>query len=72
MIGAVNVIISLYYYLSVIKEIYFRGAGTVEWKIRIGASAQVLLFLLVLGMIGIGIFQEPILHVAKSAAQTLF
>ncbi|MBI4358486.1 MAG: NADH-quinone oxidoreductase subunit N, partial [Candidatus Omnitrophica bacterium] len=72
LIGAVNVIISLYYYLSVIKEMYFRAGEVSERKIRVGRSAQAVLFILVLGMIGIGILQEPILQLVNSAAQSLF
>ena len=69
LLGAVNVIISLYYYLSIIKEMYFKQG---EGEIKIGGATRVLLFFLALGIIGLGIFQEPILYLAKSSALTLF
>jgi len=71
-LGAVNVIISLYYYLSVVKEMYFKQSGSVERKIKIGRPAKVLLILLAIVTIGIGIWQEPVLYLSKSAAHTLF
>ncbi len=72
LIGAVNVIISLYYYLSVIKEMYFKQGGPGEEKIWVGTFAKVLLSLLAFATIGIGVFQQPILYLANSAAHTLF
>lgn len=73
LLGAVNVIISLYYYLSIVKEMYFKQAGTGDEKIiKIGMSAKVLLFVLALATLGIGIFQAPLLDLIKSAAQILF
>ena len=70
MIGAVNVIISLYYYLSIIKEMYFKQGG--GEKIRIETPTKVLLTILILAILGIGVFQEPVLHLAKVSSHTLF
>ncbi len=71
-LGAVNVIVSLYYYLSVVKEMYFKQGQAAERKIKIGRPAKVALILLAIATVGIGIWQEPILYLAKSAAHTLF
>ncbi|MBI4372501.1 MAG: NADH-quinone oxidoreductase subunit N [Candidatus Omnitrophica bacterium] len=67
LLGAVNVIISLYYYLSVVKEMYFKTAAADE-KIKLRTSTQILLLLLVIAIIGIGIFQAPLLNLVKIAA----
>ncbi|MBI3999774.1 MAG: NADH-quinone oxidoreductase subunit N [Candidatus Omnitrophica bacterium] len=72
MLGAVNVIISLYYYLSVVKEMYFKPAALGGEEIHLKISTRILFLLLMTAMVGIGIFQGPLLHIAKSAAQTLF
>ncbi|OGW87854.1 MAG: hypothetical protein A3C35_06285 [Omnitrophica bacterium RIFCSPHIGHO2_02_FULL_46_11] len=75
MIGAVNVIVSLYYYLSIVKEMYFRHAaelGANERKMNLRISTQTLLVALVLFVVGIGVFQEPLLLLAKSSVHILF
>ena len=72
LLGAVNVIISLYYYLSIVKEMYFKQAGSGEEKIKVEVPVKTLLFALVLATVGIGVFQEPLLGLVKSAAYTLF
>lgn len=71
-LGAVNVIISLYYYLSLVKEIYFKPPIAGSEKIRLGTSIQIPLLTLTLGTIGVGVFQEPILVLVRSAAASLF
>ena len=73
LLGALNVIVSLYYYLSIVREMFFKqGASDRGRRIRFSPGTQAFLLLLSLGMIGIGIFQEPILTFAKAGAQTLF
>ena len=69
-LGAINVIISLYYYLSIVKEMYFKQGG--EGKVVVGTVAHIWLILLAIGTIGIGVFQEPILLLVKSSASFLF
>jgi NADH-quinone oxidoreductase subunit N len=60
-IGAVNVAISLYYYLMVVKRMYLerpRAGGA----IRVAPLTAALLGLLVLGILVIGVVQEPFLR----------
>jgi len=79
LLGAVNIIVSLYYYLSIIKEMYFSlpagrqaPASGGKQEIKIAPLTQSLLLLLAFGVIAIGVFQEPIFALAHTAAQSLF
>ena len=60
-IGAVNVAISLYYYLMVVKRMYLDPPPAAS-PIRVNAVNKVVLAFLVLGILAIGIFQEPFLQ----------
>ena len=60
-IGAVNVAISLYYYLMVVKRMYLDPPATTS-PIRVDAVNKAVLAFLVLGILAIGIFQEPFLQ----------
>ncbi|MBI2495029.1 MAG: NADH-quinone oxidoreductase subunit N, partial [Candidatus Omnitrophica bacterium] len=57
-IGAVNVAISLYYYLMVVKRMYL-DAPREHSPIRVTPLTAGTLALLVLGILAVGIFQEP-------------
>lgn len=59
-IGAVNVAISLYYYLMVVKRMYLDAPRSPS-PIRVDAVTSSTLGLLVLGIIVIGTFQQPFL-----------
>lgn len=72
LLGAVNVIVSLYYYLSIIKEMYFKQPGAGKEKMRLGFLTQLLLVSLAAATILLGIFQEPVFAVARTSAQSLF
>lgn len=79
-IGAalVGVVISFYYYFSVIREIFW-GKGRF-WKEEAPAtepldcprSAEVILLTCLFGLIGLGLFPEPILYIAGEATNFLF
>lgn len=71
LIGAVNVVISLYYYLSVVKEMYFRLPASKN-EIRLSKTTQIFLFCLAAGIILLGIVQEPVLQVVRLSASALF
>ncbi|MBI4341639.1 MAG: NADH-quinone oxidoreductase subunit N [Candidatus Omnitrophica bacterium] len=60
-IGAVNVAVSLYYYLLVVKRMYLEAPAT-SAPIAVDAPAKLLLAVLVLGILALGIFQEPFLQ----------
>lgn len=57
-LGAVNVVISLYYYLMVVKRMYFNAPATAA-PIDVTAPTKLTLSLLSLGILAVGIFQEP-------------
>lgn len=60
-IGAVNVAISLYYYLMVVKRMYFQAPRAATPIIMDGVAKTAFAFL-ILGILAIGIFQEPFLR----------
>lgn len=69
--GAINIVISLYYYLMVIKRMYIDRAADKN-PIPLSLPVRISLALTVLGIVGIGSFQEPFLGLATSAASQLF
>ena len=67
-IGAVNVAISLYYHLMVVKRMYL-AAPRVAAPIRLSLLTKTVLAFLVLGVLAIGIYQDPFLQRLTSALQ---
>ncbi len=67
-LGAVNVAISLYYYLMVVKRMYVDAPATIS-PIRVSRLTMTVLALLVLGIVTVGIFQDPFLQRIASALQ---
>ncbi len=64
-IGAVNVAISLYYYLLIVKRMYLDAPAT-RSPIRVNLLTRSVLFFLIAGILVIGIFQEPFVqHIAS-------
>ena len=70
-LGAVNVAISLYYYLNVVRILYFDKAKD-PTPVRVGLPSKLLLFGLMAGILAVGIWQAPFFRLATSAAQSLF
>ena len=70
-LGAINVAISLYYYLSVVRLIYFEKAKE-ETAIALSLPSRFALLGLLVGILLMGIWQAPFLAVASEAAQSLF
>lgn len=66
-LGAVNVAISLYYYLSVIRVVYFEKPRN-ETLIALSLPMTLLLFSLMAGMVLVGIWPAPFFHIASRAA----
>ncbi|HEX9780577.1 MAG TPA: NADH-quinone oxidoreductase subunit N [bacterium] len=65
-VGAVNVAVSLYYYLLVVKRMYLGDPG-LGAPIPLGPLSRMTLAFLFLGILAIGVFQEPFLrHIALS------
>jgi NADH-quinone oxidoreductase subunit N len=65
-IGAVNVAISLYYYLMVVKRMYLEPPRS-SAAIAVSPLVKLTLALLVLGIAAAGIIQEPFLQAIASA-----
>ena len=70
-VGAINVIISLYYYLMVIKQIYIAPPTTSD-PILVSFPIRLVLWFAMAGTIGIGIFQGPFLESALAAIKGMF
>jgi len=62
-LGAVNVAISLYYYLGVIRTMYFEKPVS-ETSLHLSYSCRALLYGLVAGIVLIGIWQAPFFRIA--------
>ncbi len=71
-IAVVMSTISLYYYLQVIKQMYFYEpiGDTSRW--RLSPSGYVLSALLLTAMVVVGLYFGPLYHVADTAAAALF
>lgn len=65
-LGAVNVAISLYYYLMVVKRMYL-DAPRSEAPIRVSHLTTVTLAGLVIAILAVGIFQEPFVRLTAAA-----
>jgi NADH-quinone oxidoreductase subunit N len=70
-VGAANVIISLYYYLMVVKKVYMDPPVS-AYPIPVSWPVRLTLWLAMAGMIGIGIFQGPFLESALTAVKGMF
>lgn len=67
-IGAAAVVVSLYFYLNVGRAIYLQSPATadeipVSWPVRVG------LWICMVAMIGLGIYQRPLVDAAYGAAR---
>jgi NADH-quinone oxidoreductase subunit N len=70
-IGAVNVIISLYYYLMIVKRMYIHepaGASSIE----VSLGARLGIYASMTGIVGLGVFQGPLVRLANLAVKSLF
>jgi NADH-quinone oxidoreductase subunit N len=65
-IGAVNVAISLYYYLMVVKRMYL-DPPTSPAPVRVDALTTVVLAALLLGVLAVGVVQQPFLEYISRA-----
>lgn len=69
-VGVVNSVISLYYYLRVVWQIYVAEGDSVP--LDPAPRAGVVMSLCVIGVLGLGVFPEPMLEAATRAASALF
>lgn len=64
-LGAINVIIALYYYLVLVKRMYIEEPK-VTTPIPVTLATRTALICTLLGIIALGVFQEPFLRIAES------
>lgn len=72
LLGALAVAVSLFYYLSIVRTMYFEPSGT-ESQLRIepSLSTRYLLIGLSTAILVIGVWQEPVLRLIKLAVYSL-
>lgn len=70
-IGAAAVVISLYYYLNLVKLMYADAPKNPE-PIPVSPTVRVALLLCLAGMLVIGIVQAPFLNLCRSSVRSLF
>ena len=71
LLGLLGVAVALYYYLSVVKTMYFQEPRE-ESAIRVSASSKFILILLMAGLLAAGLWQAPFFAAAQTAAKSLF
>lgn len=70
-IGAAAVVISLYYYLLLVKAMYVDPAEDLT-PIPVSLPLRVALVVCILSILGIGIWQDPFLNLSLAATHSLF
>jgi len=63
-VGVITVGCGFYYYLKVVRAMYWQAAAKVE-KIPIGNLSRLAISLLIVATIGLGVYPQPILNVLK-------
>ena len=71
LIAMINVLISLYYYLLVLKAAYLLKPKTVQSDLQLSPSLKLLTGILILVMVGLGIYPTFLLEVAAAAVRAL-
>jgi NADH-quinone oxidoreductase subunit N len=71
LIAMINVVISLYYYLLVLKAAYLLKPKFAVSEIQLSPPAKLLTIALILVMLGVGIFPSYILELAEAAARAI-
>jgi len=70
-VAAVNIVISLYYYLMVVKRLYV-DHPRISSPIPVSLPMRLILWLALAGIVGIGIFQGPFLDAAIAAVKGMY
>mgnify|MGYP001109541444 CR=1 FL=1 len=70
-IGVINSVISLYYYVKIMRNMFIRGVDTNKDTIKIAWSNQVVVIVLAFLTILFGIYFSPIVNWANSSANIL-
>lgn len=66
-LGAISVAISLYYYLNLVRILYFEKPVHPA-SLPIAPASRLILYTLMIGILSIGVWQAPFMHLAASAA----
>jgi NADH-quinone oxidoreductase subunit N len=69
-IAAANSTVSLYYYLCVVRAAYCREPGDLP-AITLDMPTRVMSYVMIAGIIGVGIVPAPLIEMARTAARTL-
>ena len=70
--GAVNSVVSAYYYLGVVRVMYLREAHSPGGeRVAVGPTAGVALAVTTVGVLLLGVWPNGLLDVARNAVQTL-
>ena len=72
LVGAASVVVSLYFYLLLIKQMYVRTGPRDGVPIRIPLSARVAMVAGLAGILLLGIYWDPAWRAAHAAADALF
>ena len=70
-VGAAGVVISLYYYLCVVKRIYADEPADDDFELSISRPMRIVLWTCLLGVFLTGILHQPFFALAKGAAEAL-
>ncbi len=70
LLGAINVVISLYYYLRLIREMYLKQSEQKN-RVSFGQPLNFVLLTLAFAIILFGIFQEPLYMLTQKSAEAL-
>jgi NADH-quinone oxidoreductase subunit N len=68
--GVINSVISLYYYLRVVWQLYVAEEGV--GKVRVSMRPRITMSLCALGVLVLGVYPQPLLRAAAQAAAALF
>ena len=72
LLGAVNSVVSAYYYLNVVRVMYLREAESPDAeRVAVGPTAGVALAVTTAGVLLLGVWPNGLLDVARNAVQTL-
>ncbi|MBT8331108.1 MAG: NADH-quinone oxidoreductase subunit N [Deltaproteobacteria bacterium] len=71
LIAMINVLISLYYYLLVLKAAYLSKSSPSLTELRLSPPLKLLTVVLILAMIGLGIYPAYLLELAEAAVRSI-
>ena len=71
LIAMINVVVSLYYYLLILKAAYLQKPDDALPEVKLSAPAKVLAVSLIVLMVVVGFFPRDVLELAEAASRTL-